>query len=54
MRGIKEVNIANEKFYTFAEKIKKIKAKLWKRYLFAIHIIVFLFFKIGINFGNDE
>lgn len=28
MKGIKEVNIANEKFYSFASKIKKLKANL--------------------------
>lgn len=28
MRGIKEVNTANEKFYSFAHKIKKVKANL--------------------------
>ncbi len=28
MKGIKEVNVANEKFYSFAKKIKQPKAKL--------------------------
>ena len=54
MRGIKEVNIANEKFYTFAEKIKKIKAKLWKDIYLQYILLFFNFLKIGINFGNDE